>query len=363
LFLHRSGNWCKKVRGRHVYFGRDLEAALEKYHREITDLQAGRTPRPTAEGLTVRDLCNRFLTAKQNLVSSGELVPRSWADYHATCERLIKAFGPVRLVDDLVADDFTHLRASIAKRWGAVALGNEVQRVRVIGKFAFDSGLINTPIRYGPGFKRPSRKVLRKLRASKPKKLFEAAEVRKLLDAADDQLKAMILLAINSGLGNTDCGLLPKNALALKGGWLDYPRPKTGVERRCPLWPETVKAIRAVLADRPTPKDNAHAGLVFVTKYGGSWAKDTRDNPISKEFAKLMKEQKLHRKGRSFYSLRHTFATIAGESKDQVAVNHIMGHADESMAAQYRERISDDRLRAVADHVRSWLFPKKRKAK
>jgi hypothetical protein len=46
---------------------------------------------------------------------------------------------------------------------------------------------------------------------------------------------------------------------------------------------------------------------------------------------------------------RHTFETIGGESRDQVAVNHIMGHADNSMAGVYRERIQR-RLRAVVNN-------------
>jgi integrase len=62
------------------------------------------------------------------------------------------------------------------------------------------------------------------------------------------------------------------------------------------------------------------------------------------------------RKGRGFYSLRHTFETIGGDSRDQVAVNHIMGHADASMAGIYRERIEDQRLIDVVNHVRRWLF-------
>ncbi len=65
----------------------------------------------------------------------------------------------------------------------------------------------------------------------------------------------------------------------------------------------------------------------------------------------------LKREKLSFYALRHTFETIAGESKDQVAVNAVMGHADNSMAAVYRERISDERLQAVVDVVRAWLWP------
>jgi hypothetical protein len=37
-----------------------------------------------------------------------------------------------------------------------VALGNEVQRVRSVFKYAYDAALIEKPIRYGPDFKKPS---------------------------------------------------------------------------------------------------------------------------------------------------------------------------------------------------------------
>jgi hypothetical protein len=39
-----------------------------------------------------------------------------------------------------------------------------------------------------------------------------------------------------------------------------------------------------------------------------------------------------------------------------VAVDHIMGHARNDMASVYRERISDERLAAVSDRVRAWVF-------
>jgi hypothetical protein len=41
-----------------------------------------------------------------------------------------------------------------------------------------------------------------------------------------------------------------------------------------------------------------------------------------------------------------------------VAVNAIMGHADATMAAHYRERISDERLVDAANKVRRWLLRK-----
>jgi integrase len=153
---------------------------------------------------------------------------------------------------------------------------------------------------------------------------------------------------------------------------IDFPRPKTGIQRRCPLWPETVRALNDALADRPEPKDPADAGLVFITKYGKPWhrkgeikqaedqGRDTADlgnRPISLETGKLLKRLGINgRKGLGFYTLRHTFRTVADEAKDQPAADYLMGHEVAHMSSVYRETISDVRLRAVADQVRAWLF-------
>jgi len=188
----------------------------------------------------------------------------------------------------------------------------------------------------------------------------------------------MLLLAANCGFGNHDCGSLPKSALDLENGWVNFPRPKTEIGRRCPLWKETIKAVKAAIAARPDPKNPDDEQLVFLTKYGAPWSKvnlpvviseDLKevkretDNPVSKETAKLLTSLGLKRPGLNFYAIRHTFETIGGASRDQIAVDHIMGHSDPSMGAVYREHIDDDRLRAVVEHVRQWLFAKKRKAK
>src|SRR4029079_6661215 len=127
--------------------------------------------------------------------------------------------------------------------------------------------------RFGPGFKRPTKKTIRLHRAERGSKLFTSDEVKQLLSASGPVLKAMVLLGINCGFGNADCGNLPVAALDLDGGWVNYPRPKTGINRRCPLWPETVQAIRGTLAERRTPKDPNHDVLVFITQRRLSWAK------------------------------------------------------------------------------------------
>ncbi len=375
LFPHATGYWAKKVRGRLVYFGKVADdpkgkAALDKWLEQKDALLAGRTPRPVGDGLTIRDLCNQFLTAKQGKLESGELSAATFADHHATCALVVKTFGATRLVSDLDAGDFERFRRSMAKRWGPVTVANEVRRVRTVFRYAEQNQLVALPVRFGGEFKQPARKVLRLERARKGPRMFEAAELRAILDKAAMPLKAMILLAINCGLGNSDIANLPTKALDLKKGWADFPRPKTGIARRCPLWAETIAAVREALGVRPVPKREEHSGLLFITKYGGKWAqarvekpdiktgkrKMWSDDPVGKEFAKLLVSLKLKRPGLSFYALRHTFETIGGDSRDQVAVDAIMGHARDDMASLYRERIDDARLVAVVQHVRKWLF-------
>jgi integrase len=359
LFPHATRRWAKKIRGKLWYFGawEDPQGALERWLAQKDDLLAGRIPRDRVSktGVTLRELCNKFLTTKTLKVESGELSPHSFRDYHATCARLIDALGAGRLLIDIEPEDFEKLRAAMAKTWGKVRLGNKINEARVVFNYAYKNKLLDRPMVYGDGFSRPSKKTLRQERQRKDKKRFAAEELRTMIDGASQPLKSMLMLAINAGLGNEDVGRLPMKALDLEGGWLDYPRPKTAIVRRCPLWPETVACIKEWLSTRPTPKSEADATLVFVTAKGGSWAKSTTDNPVSKETRKLLNRLSLNGH-RNFYAIRHTFSTESGGAKDPLATDFLMGHANETIREAYDEGIADDRLVAVVNFVRRWLF-------
>ena len=272
---------------------------------------------------------------------------------------MVEHFGKSRSALDLGPEDFTKLRNALAKKWGPVRLSRVIQGVRSLFLHAYDQELIDKPIRYGKAFKGPSKRTERLHKAELGPKLFSREEIHKLLNATRPQLRAMILLGINCGYGNSDVGNLPLSALDLEPGWVDYPRPKTGIPRRCPLWPETVAALREAMAIRPVARAE-YVDLVFITRYGASYAKDSCDNPVSYETRNLLRRKcKINgRRGLGFYTLRHTFRTVADESRDQPAVDHIMGHESPHMSSVYRERISDERLRAVTDYVRAWLYGK-----
>jgi len=82
LIPRATNRWAKKIRGKLHYCGpwKDPQGALQRYLDVRDDLHAGRKPRLNGDGLTVRDLCNRFLTSKQNQVNIGEINHRSSTD-------------------------------------------------------------------------------------------------------------------------------------------------------------------------------------------------------------------------------------------------------------------------------------------
>ena len=251
-----------------------------------------------------------------------------------------------------------------------VTLKNEINRCRIILKYASDQQKIGRPVNYGQSFEKPAARTLRKARNEAGPRLFTADELQRINEAADPWMRAMLLLGMNGGLGNSDIANLPQSAIDFEGGWLDYPRPKTGIKRRIPLWPETLAALREAIDSRPKPKDPRDAKLCFLTIQGNRWVRITpsKSNPnkfvnvdtVAGRFGRLLKKLGINGRNRlGFYTLRHTFETVAGESKGQVAVDAIMGHVDNSMAAVYRERISDERLKEVTDHVHNWLFTSK----
>src|SRR3954449_275553 len=73
LTAHPAGYWCKKIRGVLHYFGKwaEPDTALAKYLEQKEALDAGRKPRPDPDALTVKDVANAFLNARQETLDAG----------------------------------------------------------------------------------------------------------------------------------------------------------------------------------------------------------------------------------------------------------------------------------------------------
>jgi len=365
LFPHGSGQWAKKIRGKLFYFGpwQDSDSALKYYLDVKDDLLAGRRPRPRgSDELTVANLCDLFLGSRERRVETGDLERRTFEEYKAEAKRIVAELGRTTVVEQLRPEDFAEFRAKLGKGVNPKTLEGRIARVRAIFNYADKNGLLERPLSkiWGTEFAKPSRKVLKVVRRENPKSL-SAGEIWQLLDVAGAQISAMLWLGINCGFGNSDVARLKFSNLDLEGGWLDLHRSKTGIDRRCPLWPETIAALKIAIEARPTPKRPEDSELVFVTKYGQDWIPRLKRNPLTAEIKKLREEAGIKGKGKTFYALRHMFQTIGDETKNYVAVSAIMGHADGSISGHYRETISDEALLEVSNHVRKWLLASKPK--
>ena len=373
LFPHATKRWAKKIMGKMWYFGSwedGPQAALDRYLAEKDDILAGRDPRAAKpEGYTLGKLCNDFLNAKKNDLTLGKITPAHFKDLYQACERLVDFFGPGRIVEDIGPDDFQRFGFSFPVTWRLRRRKREIGSVRAVFTYAAAQEKI-TRTRFGL-FKAPSKKDLAAERFGLERRHsnrdFPADQLRKIIEAAPVSLKAMILLGVNCGYGNTDCATLTKDYLDLDRGIVTFPRPKTIVERKAFLWQETVQVLRHAIAQRPRPVDPEDDKLVFITGAGLRWVrtvvdKDDKgnivvksDNSISRAFRELLQKLELRRRGLSFYSLRHCCETHGGT--DQVAIDRVMGHESPGMGSNYRQSISDDRLRAVSQAIHAWLFP------
>ena len=396
LYAHPLGYWSKKLDGRIRHFGRwghtrkgevvhdtpdGWREALELYKKTVDDLQAGNAddrpvvadPGERPSQLRIKDLANHYLTNKKRKLESGSLSPRTYRDCVNITDRLVAMFGKSRTVATLKPMDFANVKQKLeAEDIGPVRIGNIVNGFRQIFKFACDFELIDRPLNFGPDFRKPSKKQVKKHRNTQDRgeRVFTPQQVKQLIsEAKSPQLKAAILLAVNCGLGNTDVASLERSRIDFEARELNYPRPKTACDRRAVLWPETVQAVKEAIANRPEAKDPTDEDRIFLTRFGFPWvrvkASQTKDgrprytpiDALAQEFKKLTKELGIGGKGVSFYSLRHTYATVGRGAGDDESLKLTMGHSDNSMLNEhYTHSFPTERLRAVSEHVHQWLY-------
>jgi integrase len=353
LTPHVRGGWGKKYKGHQLYLpDPDPEKALADFHRRARLVDAGRDPVAVirTEGATVGEVATRFAQERLADKEAGKIKLGTYDDYAAAMKEMVDELGRDTLVAELVPDDFTRLYRRLSERLGTHALARNIQAVRTMWNHAEENGWVERRPRYGSAFKKP--------RTGKRKgKPLEPHQIKKLLAKASGQVKAMILLGINAGYGAKDCSDLRRELVNFKTGVLVFPRPKMedrdAIDRAATLWPETIKALREVMADRPDDE------LVFRTeKMKRPWVrtvvsrkgKVSHIDAVAQEFYKVCDAAEIQRRG--FYELRHAHRSLADELEKPNAAARIMGHRLPGLAEVYVDKIEHDRLKEITDHIR-----------
>ena len=346
LTLHRTGQYCKKIKGKIYYFGSDKQQALQRYLDQATYLHGCQSPTPIGGkgNMALKELCDLYLNYQYSKVMSGSLTPKHYNDQISSLGKLVSFLGQGREIDTISTLDLQNYKRKLQNTFcSAHRLNLHLSIMKAMFHWARKNDIAETI---------PNIDAISRSKVIHQKKFtFTSQQIKKLVLFADVQMRAMIWLGLNCGFGCTDCGQLKWKDLDIDGKRVNLPRNKTGVSRNLPLWPETVQALNEVPRSGP---------LVFYSTQGHPWIgtltkmkedgthKYTPVNRITSKFSTLMKKLRIQApKGTGFYSLRRTAATIAARSGDPFAVQRLLGHVDLTMATRYVQDVSAQTDRVI----------------
>lgn len=368
MYAHSNGQWAKRINGRIIYFGAwgDPDGALAVW-RESEEWLYSTKGSPE---VTVDEIFNRWLGdqhsrvgAKKNAIST-----RTYQSYKETARYMLDKLGRSTTVRQLYYDPgrWTRIMRELEQHFDSpYPILRHVTYTRSAFKWAYEERVIEKPMLWGAAFKPPGQADVDKYRLKQAEregnKLYNAAEINKLLKDAKPETKVLLLLGINGGYGNTDCAELLIEDIDFAQPRIAKLRHKTSVPRCVPLWPETVEALKSVVGDRKT-------GPAILTRYGnkiisewtvkkGERAGDTCwTDGVARRFTKRCKKAGVESRG--FYALRHTFRSIArsqGQPTDMIDL--VMGHKSGSTGERLytHGEYPMKQLWDVVNSVRDWL--------
>jgi len=346
LTLHSTGQYCKKIKGKMYYFGKDKKQALERYLEQAAFLHNGKTKmfKTINRNMTLRSLCSIYLQHQQAKASSAEITVRHYADQSTCLKKFMSFIGQHRRINEISTLDLQNYKRKLKRAY------NSAHRVNLhisIMKTMFHWARKNDVLDHIPNIDAvSSAKIIHKQRY-----VFASEEIHRLFDFADVQMKAMTWLGLNCGFGCTDCAQLKWSDMDLASGRVRLARGKTGVPRDLPLWPETIQSLGKIPKSGKsvfyTSKDKPLIRTTYHTNKDGS-TKYSNTNLVTSRFCKLMKKAKISApEGTGFYTLRRTAATVAARSGDPFAVQRLLGHANLKMATRYVQDVSKQTDRVI----------------
>lgn len=336
LTLHKTGQYCKKIKGKIYYFGKDKKLALERYQEHASMLYNNRN-RITHKNfdMTLKGLSDLYLQHQLSRVQSGELTAAHYTDQSKCLRQFINSLGQYVKIKDILTLDLQKYRRQIKKRYSSQRMNLNISVMKAMFHWAKKNDILTVI----PNIDAVSRCKI----DHQQRMIFTSEQIQRLLENANVQMQAMIWLGLNCGFGCKDCAQLLWDNLDLEKNRVYLPRGKTGVLRDLPLWPETIDALNKV------PR---RGNLVFYTKHGkpmisvrctgiGNARKYTSTNMVTTQFSRLIKRAGLEvPKGTGFYGFRRTAATLAARSGDPFAVQRLLGHVDLKMATRYVQDVS-----------------------
>jgi integrase len=305
-FRRQNQTWYAKINGKQIRLSRDRAEARRIFHRLVA--QGGLpTHRP------LRECVEHYLAT---------LAPKT----RRTREQILKAFRAD--VGTISSGKVTkrHVRSFLKPSWSASTKRTAIKTILASLNRCVKDGLIETnPV-----------KDIEKPAWERRDKILSAEELQKLLVAAREPFKTLLVAMVETGCRPGEiCGLRVEDCFLNDGVWLVENKTKnqTGVkERPVYLSDRLVELTRRCIGSRTS-------GRVFLNRDGAPWQTDT----VRCRFRRLRDKLGLSQ-GVVPYGTRHRFASdaINRQGMDSLIVARLLGHSDARMLERtyFREDVA-----------------------
>jgi integrase len=333
----------------HAADGRFIESRARKTIAHIFSL-ANRENLPST---SAADFLDAWLTRKE--LEAGD---KTHAKYSSVVTQFKEYLGAKakRDIANITAADITKFRDALAKRVTPGTVNVSLKILRSAFTQARRDGLVDV--------NEAERVTVLKRKDRFERRPFTLPELKRILEAANDEWRGMILFGLYTGQRLSDLATLTWQSLDLQRGELRLVTGKTERRQMIPLAPPLLRYAESLPAsDQP---DAPLFPRIFDTaqrhKHAGNLSNEFYNILVSAGLAKKKthKADPENRKGRSakreqnevsFHSLRHTATSLlksAGVS-EAVAMEFV-GHDSKSVSRQYTH-IDTDTLRLAADKL------------
>ncbi len=314
-----------------------------------------RSSPPVDEDRTIRHCIDCYVRVLRQSEGKKLLKP-STIDFHKHgLNRFASVVGPTRSVEQIDHDIWhefgEHCESYGGGEWEPKTADSTLKTTKAFVRWLFKSERIESLPRNFDDY-----------RVSVPTKeptVFTPAELRKILGHADDELRLMVLLALNTGANQIDIAQL-EYAKSEKGVglWRDQirrKRVKTRRHERVPvvkykLWPETQELLDRFKTEGPVVLRNGEGGL-WVARVRGEDDKLKNNDALGLRFTRFLTKIGLKRPGYSFKTLRATAASLLGNSEYRPFGPLFLGQAPDGV---FEKHYMQEDCRMLGEAV-AWL--------
>jgi hypothetical protein len=121
LTLHSTGKYCKKIKGKMHYSGKDRKQALERYLEQAAFLHNGKTKmfKTTNGYMALKSLCKIYLQHRQAKAASAEITICHHADQSSCLNKFVSFIGQHRRINEISTLDLQNYKRKLKRTYNS----------------------------------------------------------------------------------------------------------------------------------------------------------------------------------------------------------------------------------------------------